>query len=157
LNDRHVKYLVVGGYAVSFHAQPRGTKDLDVFVSPDLKNAKALFAALADFGAPLANFSPQDFTEPNFFFRMGRSPSLIDILPAISGVSFEAAWKRRAEVEIDAESGLKAFVISSTDLVANKLALARPHDLADVAALRQARTARRKPRSKRATSAKKRR
>jgi hypothetical protein len=30
LNDKDVKYLVVGGYAVSFHAQPRATKDLDI-------------------------------------------------------------------------------------------------------------------------------
>lgn len=28
-NAHKVKYLVVGGYAVSFHAQPRATKDLD--------------------------------------------------------------------------------------------------------------------------------
>jgi hypothetical protein len=30
LNDSKVKYLIVGGYAVSFHAQPRATKDLDI-------------------------------------------------------------------------------------------------------------------------------
>jgi hypothetical protein len=26
-NAHNVKYLIVGGYAVSFHAQPRATKD----------------------------------------------------------------------------------------------------------------------------------
>ena len=30
LNERRVKYLVVGAYAVSIHAQPRATKDLDI-------------------------------------------------------------------------------------------------------------------------------
>jgi hypothetical protein len=34
-NDYKVKYLVVGGYAVGFHAQPRATKDLDLFIEPD--------------------------------------------------------------------------------------------------------------------------
>jgi hypothetical protein len=29
-NAHGVKYLIVGGYAVSFHAQPRATKDLDL-------------------------------------------------------------------------------------------------------------------------------
>lgn len=29
---RGVRYLVVGGYAVSFHGHPRATKDLDLFV-----------------------------------------------------------------------------------------------------------------------------
>jgi hypothetical protein len=28
-NAGRVKYLIVGGYAVSFHAQPRATKDPD--------------------------------------------------------------------------------------------------------------------------------
>jgi hypothetical protein len=31
-NANHVKYVVIGGYAVFVHAQPRMTKDLDVFI-----------------------------------------------------------------------------------------------------------------------------
>ncbi|MDP9052595.1 MAG: nucleotidyltransferase [Acidobacteriota bacterium] len=31
-NAKHVKYVVIGGYAVFLHAQPRMTKDLDVFI-----------------------------------------------------------------------------------------------------------------------------
>lgn len=33
-NAHKVRYLIVGGYAVSFHAQPRATKDLDIFIDP---------------------------------------------------------------------------------------------------------------------------
>ena len=29
-NAHRVKYLIVGGYAVAIHAQPRATKDLDI-------------------------------------------------------------------------------------------------------------------------------
>jgi hypothetical protein len=29
-NVHNVKYLIVGAYAVSLHAQPRATKDLDI-------------------------------------------------------------------------------------------------------------------------------
>ena len=46
LNARNVRYLIVGGYAVSFHAQPRATKDLDILVSADDENSKAVFAPL---------------------------------------------------------------------------------------------------------------
>jgi hypothetical protein len=46
-----VKYLIVGGYAVIFHAQPRFTKDLDFFIRPDPANARATYAALAEFGS----------------------------------------------------------------------------------------------------------
>jgi hypothetical protein len=46
-NARRVKCLVVGGYAVSLHAQPRATKDLDILISADAENSKAIYAALA--------------------------------------------------------------------------------------------------------------
>jgi hypothetical protein len=52
LNVHRVKYLVIGAYAVAIHAQPRATKDLDIMVKADPENAKAVFAALAEFGAP---------------------------------------------------------------------------------------------------------
>jgi hypothetical protein len=74
LNAKKVRYLVVGGYAVSFHAQPRATKDLDLWVKPDLPNANALYAALAEFGAPLENLKQADFAETGSFFRMGVPP-----------------------------------------------------------------------------------
>lgn len=137
VNSRKVRYLLVGGYAVSLHAQPRATKGLDLLVSPDAGNAKALYAALAEFGAPLEGLKAADFAEPDMFFRMGAPPLMVDILPAIPGVDFDSAWEKRAEIEIDPESGLRAPVISRRDLIAAKLAAARPQDLIDVAALRQ--------------------
>jgi len=30
--DERVEYLVIGGYAVAFHAKPRFTKDIDLWV-----------------------------------------------------------------------------------------------------------------------------
>ena len=138
LNAHRVKYLVIGAYAVAIHAQPRATKDLDILVEADPQNAKAVFAALAEFGAPLQGLTSADFAEPGPFFRMGREPVGVDILTAIPGVDFEAAWERRVEDVIDAKTGLKAFFISSADLIAAKLAAGRPQDLADVDAIRKA-------------------
>lgn len=137
-NENQVKYLVVGGYAVALHAQPRATKDLDLFVKPDLQNARAVFAALAKFGAPLANLTPEDLIDPGSFFRMGTAPQMIEILPQISGVDFDYAWERRIEEVIDEKTGLKALFISADDLITNKLAVARPQDIADAAAVRRA-------------------
>lgn len=51
-NDNSVKYLVIGGYALVQHAEPRFTKDLDLWISTSTANARAVFRALADFGAP---------------------------------------------------------------------------------------------------------
>ena len=138
LNEHRVKYLVVGAYAVAVHAQPRATKDLDILVKADADNAKAVFAALAKFGAPLEGLTAADFAEPGPFFRMGRAPVGVDILTEIPGIEFDAAWQRRVEDVVDAASGLKAIFISRDDLIATKLASGRAQDLADVEAIRKA-------------------
>jgi hypothetical protein len=135
-NDHKVKYLVVGGYAVSFHAQPRATKDLDILIKANPANAAAVYAALAKFGAPVEELKPEDFIEKGKFYRLGRPPLMIDILPEISGVDFDTAWVKRVEAEIDA--GLQVPFIDLDSLISAKLASGRPEDLADVAVLRQA-------------------
>jgi Nucleotidyl transferase of unknown function (DUF2204) len=137
-NAHSVKYLIVGGYAVSFHAQPRATKDLDLFIRADPANAAATYAALAAFGAPLDSFHVEDLSDPRKFIRFGRDPVAVDILPSIDGVAFDDAWKKRVEGVIDPASGLTAFFLSRADLIASKLAAGRMSDLADVEAIREA-------------------
>ncbi|HXM40582.1 MAG TPA: hypothetical protein VN924_04980 [Bryobacteraceae bacterium] len=132
-----VRYLIVGGYAVIFHAQPRFTKDIDFFIKADLANAQATYAALAEFGARLEGIRPEEFADRGSFFRFGRDPRGFDILPDLPGVDFEGAWGRRIEGALDA-GGLKAFFISKDDLIAAKLASGRPQDLADVSAIQKA-------------------
>jgi predicted nucleotidyltransferase len=133
-----VKYLIVGGYAVSFHGQPRATKDMDLFIKADPTNAKATYAALIAFGAPLAEIGIDDLADPRQFIRFGREPIAVDILPGIDGVDFDAAWERRVEAVIDPQSGLTALFISRDDLIASKLAAGRMRDLADVEEIREA-------------------
>ncbi len=81
---------------------------------------------------------PEDFADPNSFFRFGREPKGFDILSSIPGVDFDAAWKKRIETVIDPATGLKANFISAEDLIAAKLAAGRPQDIADVDAIRKA-------------------
>jgi len=76
-----VKYLIVGGYAVIFHAQPRFTKDIDLFIKADPANAKATYAALQEFGAALEGIRPEEFADRSSFFRFGRDLHGFDILP----------------------------------------------------------------------------
>jgi hypothetical protein len=136
-NAHSVKYLVVGGYAVSFHAQPRATKDLELFIKADPANAKSTYAALASFGAPLSNITVDDLADARKFIRFGSEPVAVDILPSINGVNFDEAWARRVEGVIDAKSGITAFFISKSDLIASKLAAGRLRDLADVEEIRE--------------------
>src|SRR3974390_1290151 len=73
LNAHAVKYLVIGGHAFSVYAEPRTTKDLDVFIRSDPENAKAVFNALAAFGAPIKGMTPADFADGTTF-QMGVPP-----------------------------------------------------------------------------------
>lgn len=136
LNDHNVEYLLIGGYAVSVHSEPRATKDLDIWIRTDRENSVAVFKALAAFGAPLAGFTPEDFNDaPRSVFQMGVPPHRIDILQAIDGVNFDEAWQTRIETQID---GVPVHLISSEMLIRNKLASGRPRDLLDVEDIREA-------------------
>ena len=136
-NAHRVRYLIVGGYAVSLHAQPRATKDLDILIGADPENGRAVFAALRQFGAPLEGLEARDLTDVESFFRMGTPPVMVDIMARISGIDFGLAWQRRVEVSID--DALTATFISREDLLAAKIAAGRPQDLADAAALQETR------------------
>lgn len=134
-NDHGVEYLVVGGHAVGFHSEPRGTKDLDVWIRSDEANAKAVFSALQDFGAPLSGISPSDFNEhPETVFQIGMPPARVDVLQDIPGIAFEEAWQHR--VDRMADTDLTVHVISKEDLIRNKEASGRFIDLADVEKLK---------------------
>jgi len=48
LKEHRVKYLVVGAQALAYHARPRATKDLDLFVEPLHTNAKRVLKVLTN-------------------------------------------------------------------------------------------------------------
>lgn len=50
LNQREVKYLLVGGYAVGYHGYVRATADLDVWIRRDRENAARVVQVLEEFG-----------------------------------------------------------------------------------------------------------
>ncbi len=129
-----VRYLIIGGYAVMKYSEPRFTNDLDILISADPDNAQAVYAALKEFGAPLTNLSPDDFSRSGYFYQMGRPPLRVDIMMSIPGITFEEAWPNRELVELD---DLKLFFISRSDLIRAKEAAGGPQDKIDVERLRE--------------------
>ena len=129
LASHEVRYLVVGGYAVMKYTAPRFTKDLDLWISTDIKNAESVFAALMAFGAPLKGLTPADFSQEGFFYQMGRAPLRVDIMMSLTGVDFESAWRRLEKVVIQ---GIEVPFISKADLIKSKKAAGRPQDLIDL-------------------------
>ncbi len=132
LNEAKARYLVVGGYAVIKHTEPRYTKDLDVWVSPDIENAKRVYAALRNFGAPLGGVTVEDFTDTSIVYHMGRAPSRIDVLMSLRGLEFEGSWTNRVEAEF---GDVATQFLSPQDLVTNKRLVGRAQDLMDVESL----------------------
>jgi len=120
---------VVGAFALSVHAEPRATGDLDIWVEAAPENAKRVYQALKDFGAPLKDLTVDDLSKPGIVFQMGLPPNRIDILTKISGVTFEEAWTTRVTIDI---SGLNVPVIGKELFLVNKKAAGRPKDLLDV-------------------------
>ena len=110
------------------YAEPRFTKDLDLWISTDTANAGAVYQALLEFGAPIEEMTEKDFTEEGFFFQMGVPPVRIDILMGIPGMGFDEAWIRRNEVDFDQ---LLVPFISRDDLIIVKRAAGRPQDIID--------------------------
>ena len=135
LNAAGAEYIVVGAHAVAAHGEPRATGDLDLWVRPTHENAERVHAALRAFGAPLANLTIEDLQTPDTVFQIGVVPVRIDILTSITGVEFDKAWRGKIELRMD---DLQAPCLGKEDLIANKLAVGRPKDLADVAMLRGA-------------------
>jgi len=132
LNSRGVEYLIVGAYSLAFHARPRFTGDLDILVRPTIENAMKLVDALHQFGFGASDFSASDFTEPEQVIQLGRPPNRIDLLTSISGVSIEDAFSNEVAAPLD---GLPVAFLSKELLIANKRAVGRSQDLADLESL----------------------
>ena len=104
--EKKVEYLIIGGYAVAKHAEPRYTKDLDIWISNSQENAERVFQALKKFGAPLKDIEVKDFTIPTLVFQIGIEPSRIDILMGLKELDFGKCWEKRTTAIIRANSSL---------------------------------------------------
>ena len=134
LNTNKVRYMIVGGFAFSFHAEPRFTKDIDIFILTDIPNSRRILKSVEDFGFTKSGLTKDDFISPGRVIQLGHAPVRIDIVTSIDGVGFADAWKKRVTGNY---GGVPAFFISKNDLIKNKLSLKRPQDLVDVRRLRE--------------------
>jgi hypothetical protein len=117
---------------LAFHAKPRFTKDIDVFVDPTPENAERLIAALDDFGFSGLGLAAADFSRPGPIVQLGVAPNRVDLLTAIDGVTFDEAWSGKVPGTYGAQP---VFYIGIEQLKRNKRASGRPQDLADLESL----------------------
>jgi predicted nucleotidyltransferase len=129
-----VRFLVVGGYAVMYHSEPRFTKDLDLWIEPDPENAARLREALLKFGAWLSHMDVGDFSQPGVMFQIGVPPVRVDLLTSVPGLEFPGCWTRREAVRI---GGIEVPFLGLDDLILAKQRAGRDQDLLDLEKLRR--------------------
>jgi hypothetical protein len=132
------EFLIVGAYAVSYHGHPRTTGDFDLLVRPTPENARRVWTALLDFGAPVSSIGLRvdDLVDPNTVYQIGQPPRRIDLMTSISGVDFDVAWRTRVDVDW---RGHRIGFLGFDALLTNKRAAGRAKDLEDVRALERLR------------------
>jgi predicted nucleotidyltransferase len=129
LNDHDVRYLVVGGYAVTYHGYPRTTGDLDLWIEQTETNADRVVDALRAFGFDVPTLESTLFLEKDRIVRMGRPPLRVEIFSSVSGVDFAPCYDERVIDELD---GVEAAIIGLECLKKNKRASGRHKDLDDL-------------------------
>jgi len=134
LNKRGAKYVLIGGYAVVLNGHSRSTGDIDFFIERTEDNIDKVLQAIEDFGFGGIGFTREDLMDEGSIVQMGVPPLRIDILSSLPGVRFEEVWENANEYE---EEGIKLKVININHLIANKLAVGRDKDKADVTALQK--------------------
>jgi hypothetical protein len=85
--------------------------------------------ALAAFGAPLTDVTEADFAREGIAYQIGLPPGRIDILTALTGLSFADAWPGHVRTRIGA---VEVNVIGREAFIRNKRAIGRTKDLADI-------------------------
>ena len=129
LNKYHVKYCIIGAYAVGFWGAPRYTKDIDILVEPTKENAKKIIQALREFGIKSSDLTEEDFYKKNRVVQLGYEPVRIDILTSVEGVSFKKIWENKVEGFYGKE---KVYFVGLEELIKIKKRSNRPQDLIDL-------------------------
>jgi hypothetical protein len=134
LEEHHVDYMIVGGYALAFHGFPRFTQDIDIFFELSLQNVARLREALVEFGFTEQDLPEDAFTATGNILTFGVAPSRVDLLNDIDGVRYAQA---KANIVRGKYGDVGVNFIGREDLIKNKLATPRPQDKLDIQSLTQ--------------------
>lgn len=136
LEKYSVKYLIMGGLAFIFHAKPRYTKDMDLWIDPSHENVVLANTALAEFGSPLL----LDAEKVKEILQLGVAPNRIDLHLHVPGARFEQVWKKRI---LGWYGDVKANWIDLDNLVRIKTRIDDPRHKEDVRVLKKVKKYRR--------------
>jgi predicted nucleotidyltransferase len=127
LKENRVKFVIIGATAFPVHGYSRATLDVDIFIKPEIANARRTFKALKEFGYDVTDVTIDDLLTKKVLIRQYLIET--DIHPVVKGMRFERVWKNKVKARFG-----KTFVwlASLDDLIAMKRAAGRTKDLEDL-------------------------
>ncbi len=146
MEEKGIRYVVVGGVAVVLHGFVRATMDLDLVVSLDSANVRKFLDLVNGLGyrakipVPLEQFADpakrQEWIETKgmrvfSLHHSKRVQELVDVFTK-EPIPFEGLYARRVRVPVE---DISINIASSQDLKTLKQAAGRVQDLQDIAAL----------------------
>ena len=145
LTQNNVRFVLIGGLAMTAYGSAHVTQDIDAGYSRDRQNIAAICAAFAPLHPRLRGY-PKDlpFVWDERTLRAAANLTLdtdvspVDLLGEIPGIdSFEGLWNRSVATDL---YGMTVQIASINDLIAMKRAANRPKDqihLLELLSLRQ--------------------
>jgi hypothetical protein len=131
----NVKYLTIGGFAVSIYGYGRNTGDIDIYIEDSIENRENLRVALKQLGiGDFENIKTMQFipgwTDITLNFNLR-----LDIMTSVKGLedtTFEQLLEKAYIKEI---SGVPIYFLDYENLIKAKKAANREKDLLDIAEL----------------------
>ncbi len=115
LNKHNVEYCISGAYAVSFHAEPRYTHDIDVYVAKNVENSKKVSQAVKEFFG--TSIDEKYFEGDKVMARMGIEPNQIELSNHLSGLTDDEIIKHRVKSKY---GETVTYYIGINELIKNK-------------------------------------
>lgn len=137
LLDDEVRFILVGGLAVTLHGYVRLTEDIDILIDLEEDNVAKLIRSLGEFGEGFGgDLQSSDFTsEPGAIRIVEESESAaLDIFTQLAGLSFGDLVH---ETETSQIQGRPFHYASKSQLIRIKSGSHREKDQLDVSALKQ--------------------
>lgn len=137
LAEGGVRFVVVGGVAVTMHGYVRLTEDVDLLVCAEARNLECLLAALKHFGEGYASeLQPSDFDDAEGAIRIVEETESchVDLFTRMTGSRYEDVV---GDAEVFKLNGMEVRYASKEALIAWKEKSVRNKDRLDALALRK--------------------
>jgi len=137
LNNRGVKYIMVGGVATNLYGYQRTTEDIDIWLDDTLANREQFRLAFREYsGTDLSGIANMQFIPGWVNLRLNNG-FVLDILISMKGLEgfgFDTCLRQANIADIE---DVRIPFLHINHLIANKKAVNRPKDQLDVIYLEQ--------------------